>query len=208
MTQNKPYLVGLTGGIASGKSTAINYIQMRGYEVIDFDKISHDILNSKEISEKLIKEFGKKIVSNNKIDRKKLSNIVFSDKSSLIKLNEITHKIIFDKANEEIQHKNKEKIIFLDIPLLFETKKTFKNFYSQIDEIWVISSNERVQTTRLMIRDKIDIEEATNKIKAQMNLKIKERMGDVIFYNNSDIYSLYEDLRIELNNLEKRVKNA
>lgn len=205
MTQNKTYIVALTGGIATGKSTAINYIKMRGYTVIDFDKISHEVLNTKVVINELVSAFGKIILDDGKIERKKLGEIVFNDKNALKTLNHITHTRIYNRAKMLIEDNKNEKILFLDIPLLFETRLKFEDFYNQVDEIWVVSSNNRVQATRLMIRDKIDINEANKKMNSQMKLRIKEKMGDVIFYNNSDIYALYEDLRIELFNLEKRV---
>lgn len=206
MKQNKTYIVAVTGGIATGKSTAINYIKLRGYKVIDFDEISHEVLNNKIVINELVNAFGKSILENEKINRKKLGSYVFSDKVKLETLNTITHNRIYNKASKQIQENEKENILFLDIPLLYETKVKFEEFYKVVDEVWVISSNPRVQATRLMIRDKINIDIANKKIKSQMNLRLKERLGNVIFYNNSDIYALYEDLRIELFNLEKRVK--
>lgn len=203
MTQNK-YYIGLTGGIASGKSTASRYIKLKGYEVIDFDEIGHSIYNDEETIIEVRNAFGSKVFTNNKIDRKKLSKMVFSDKKKLETLNKITHSRIYDIATEKSKSVD-EKIVFFDIPLLFETKNEFKKFYSNIDEIWVISTTLNNQITRLMIRDSISIDEAKKRIKAQMNLKLKERMGDVVFYNNTDEYDLYNDLDIELKNLEKRV---
>lgn len=203
MTQNK-YYIGLTGGIASGKSTASRYIKLKGYEVIDFDEIGHSIYNDEETIIEVRNAFGSKVFTNNKIDRKKLSKVVFSDKKKLEILNKITHARIYDIATEKSKSID-EKIVFFDIPLLFETKNEFKKFYSSIDEIWVISTTLNNQITRLMIRDSISIDEAKKRIKAQMNLKLKERMGDVVFYNNTDEYDLYNDLDIELKNLEKRV---
>ncbi len=203
MTQNK-YYIGLTGGIASGKSTASRYIKLKGYEVIDFDEIGHRIYDDEGTIIEVKNAFGSKVFTNNKIDRKKLGKVVFSDKKKLEILNKITHARIYEIAYEKSKSID-EKIVFFDIPLLFETKNEFKEFYRNIDEIWVISTTLNNQITRLMIRDSISIDEAKKRIKAQMNLKLKERMGDVVFYNNTDEYDLYNDLDIELKNLEKRV---
>lgn len=205
MKQNKPYLVAVTGGIATGKSTTINYIKLRGYSVIDFDFLAHQILEDEIVIKELVNIFGNNIITNNKIDRKKLASIVFNNKTALDKLNLILHPKIYSKGDLEIEKYSSDRIIFLDIPLLFETKNTYKNFYSKINETWVVTCNKRVQITRLMIRDKITREDAEKKIESQLTLKLKEKLGDIIFYNNSDIYTLYDDLRIELMNLEKRV---
>lgn len=206
MKQSKSYLVAVTGGISTGKSTALNYIKMRGYEVIEFDLIGHEVLNDSLVIKQLVQNFGSKILNEDEsVNRKTLGRIVFSDKEKLNILNRITHSKIYEIAMEKIVSLKEERILFLDIPLLFETKNTFREFYSKVDEIWVISSREAVQISRLMIRDKITLEEAQNKIKSQMSLKVKERLADEVIYNNSDVYALYDEVRIELNNLEKRV---
>lgn len=206
MKRNKPYLVAVTGGIATGKSTALNYIKLRGYCVIDFDLIGHDLLKDNLVISLLVHNFGESIYLDKKIDRKTLGFLVFSDRDKLNVLNEIMHPRIYERAIEIIKSNEDEKIVFLDIPLLFETRNKFAEFYNKVSEIWVVSSREEVQISRLMIRDKISLEDAQNKIKSQMSLKVKERMADEVIYNNSDIYELYDEVRIELNNLEKRVK--
>lgn len=208
MTQNKSYIVAVTGSIGTGKSTTTNYIKMRGYEVVDFDVIAHNIIEEKHVLDKIKKSFEGRIFDGNILNKKKLASIVFEDKEKLNTLNEITHPYIYEKAKSTIDDLLEERIIFLDIPLLYETKNKFPDFYKIIDEVWVITSNQRVQTTRLMIRDRLTMDEASKKIKSQMNIRIKEKMGDVVIYNNSDMYSLYEDIRIELINLEKRVENG
>lgn len=206
MKLNKPYIVAITGGISTGKSTALNYIKMRGYEVIEFDLIGHFILKDKFVINQLIHCFGYNILNKDReIDRRALGKLVFSDKEKIKTLNQITHGKIYELAQEKINFLKNERIIFLDIPLLFETKNNFKEFYKKVNEIWVVSSIEAVQVTRLMIRDKITLEEAQDKIRSQMNLKVKERLADQVLYNNSDVYELYDEVRIELNNLEKRV---
>lgn len=207
MTQNRPYIVGVTGGIATGKSTSTNYIRMRGYEVIDFDKIAHDILDDKMTVKQLVNTFGEKILGEeNKIDRKKLGSIVFKNKVDLETLNNVMHPKIYQKTEDEIEELSGEKILFLDIPLLFETKNKFEDFYELVDEIWLINSREETQISRLMIRDKISVDEAKEKIRLQMPLKVKSKLSDVVIYNNSDIYGLYDEIRIELSNLERRVE--
>ena len=206
MKQNKPYIVAVTGGIATGKSTALNYIKMRGYEVIEFDVIGHNVLMDNLVVSQLSQIFGNAILDEQgNINRKALGSVVFADKEKLNILNNISHPKIYEIASKQIESFKDEDIIFLDIPLLYETKNNFTDFYKKINEVWVISSRETVQTSRLMIRDKISIEEAQNKIKSQMSLKVKERLADEVIYNNSDIYALYEQIRIELNNLGKRV---
>lgn len=207
MTLNSIYLVAITGSIASGKSIASNFLKISGYETINFDKLGHYVLSDDKIAKDLIvKEFGKGILGEDgSIDRKKLANIVFADKAKLQKLNSISHPRIYELAVEKIKSLEGQRVVFLEIPLLFETRNDFKSFYDSIDEIWLISTREDIQLSRLMIRDKISMEEAQSRIDAQLNLSIKEKLADLIIYNNDDIEDLYQEMRIELNNLERRI---
>lgn len=208
MMLNDIYLIAITGSIASGKSMASNFLKISGYETIDFDKLGHYVLEEDKVAkDMIIEEFGLGILdSSNKIDRKKLGNIVFSNKVNIQRLNSITHPRIYDLAIQEINKLKNEKVIFLEIPLLFETRNRFSEFYELIDEIWLISTKEEVQLSRLMIRDKIPMEEAKERIEAQLKLSIKEKLADIVIYNNDDLEDLFYELRIELENLERRIQ--
>lgn len=207
MRQNKPYLVGLTGGIATGKSTAANYIKLNGYSVIEFDKINHDLITNDSISKSELEAFfGPEIVDGEgNIIKSKLGDIVFNDKDKLHILNGIMHPKIYRRSMLMLEDLKDEDIVFLDIPLLFETKELIDLYKLKFNETWVISAKEDVQVSRLMIRNNIDINSAKNLIKTQMNIKVKEKLADVVIFNNYDIENLYDELRIELNNLRRRV---
>ncbi len=207
MKLNKQYIVGVTGGIATGKSTAVNFIKLNGYTAIEFDKINHDLMVQDPIvKSELTAFFGNRIVDKaGNIDRKKLGAIVFNNKEKLEMLNGIMHPKIYRKSIEILAEHRDEDIVFMDIPLLFETKDLIEYFKLKINEVWVISSKEELQISRLMIRNNIDINTARNLTKSQMNIKVKEKLADVVIYNNYDIENLYDELRIELNNLKRRV---
>lgn len=206
MTQNKPHIIGLTGGIASGKSTVTKYLNSLGYKVIDFDKLSREVLTNKFVIKELAITFGDYIIENDKVNRSHLAKIIFSDRYARERLNGIMHPRIYMKATREIKKLNNEKIVFLDIPLLFESKNSYPKFYSKINETWVISANENVQRTRLMLRDQITLEEAEGKIKSQLKLQLKEKLADVIIYNNGNLESLYKQIDSQLEKLTEGLK--
>lgn len=206
MTQNKPHIIGLTGGIASGKSTVTKYLNSLGYKVIDFDKLSREVLTNKFVIKELAITFGDYIIENDKVNRSRLAKIIFSDRYARERLNGIMHPRIYMKATRELKKLNNEKIVFLDIPLLFESKNSYPKFYSQINETWVISANEYVQRTRLMLRDQITLEEAEGKIKSQLKLQLKEKLADVIIYNNGNLESLYKQIDSQLEKLKEGLK--
>lgn len=206
MIQNKPYIIGITGGIASGKSTVTKYLNGLGYEVIDFDRLSREVLTNRFVVKELTIAFGDYIIENDKVNRSRLAKIIFSDRYARERLNEIMHPRIYMKATREIKKLKNEKMIFLDIPLLFESKNFYPKFYSQLNETWVISTNENVQRTRLMLRDQITLEEAEGKIKSQLKLQLKEKLGDVVIYNNGNLESLYKQIDGHLEQLIEGLK--
>ncbi|MFC1691647.1 dephospho-CoA kinase [Nanoarchaeota archaeon] len=106
----------VTGKIGSGKSSFANYFSKKGYKLIDVDKIGHNALMNKSIKSKIIKEFGKEILTQNKINRTKLGEIVFNNKNKLRILNKITHNYITKKVKQEIK-KSKSKKIIVDLAL-------------------------------------------------------------------------------------------
>lgn len=194
--------VGLTGSIGTGKSTVTKYLLEKGYKVIDADKISRDVVKKGEIGYfRLIDYFGKEIIDKEEnIDRKKLSKIVFSDKEKLEKLNSILHPIIISKIIElENKYKNKgEAIVFIDAPLLIETK-----LYENVDKVVLITADEDVQIKRIIKRDNIDETKARKIINAQMSFEEKSGFADFILKNNESRKKLFESLEIILQELVK-----
>jgi len=194
--------VGLTGSIGTGKSTVTKYLLERGYKVIDADKISRDVVKKGEVGYfKLLDYFGKEIIDKEEnIDRQKLSKIVFSDKEKLEKLNSILHPVIIDKISElENEYKNKgEAIVFIDAPLLIETK-----LYENVDKVVLITADEDIQIKRIVKRDNIDETKARKIINAQMSFEEKRFFADFILKNNESRKKLFESLEIILQELVK-----
>lgn len=176
-------IIGLTGGIATGKSTVANILKSLGSYVIDADKISHEILDeSKEAYKAVVEEFGKDILDeNDKIDRKKLGKEVFSENKKLQKLEKITHPFILKEIKDDIKkNKNRHKHLVLDAPLLFET-----NLDEVVDCTILIVCDYSIQIKRIKMRDGLSVEEAKKRIEAQMPLSEKKKLADEIISNNS-----------------------
>ena len=192
------YVIGITGGIASGKSHVVDVICKMGYEVIDSDKISYELsLKGNKVYNEIINTFGEEyVLSNGEIDRKKLGRLIFNSEKDKQKLNEISHPYII----KEIKKRLKESqgfIVFLDIPLLYEAKLEYL-----CDKIICVYLDKTKQIERLMARDGIDYEYALKKINSQIDLQIKAKQSDYII--NS--YGSLEQTETITKNLIEKIK--
>ncbi|NMB09820.1 MAG: dephospho-CoA kinase [Tissierellia bacterium] len=195
MMQNSK-IIGITGGIASGKSTLCTLLSNMSYTIINTDNITHDLYTKGNKGYKKILEiFGEKILDKYRnIDRKKLGNIVFNDKKKMLQLEDLIHPLVMEEVLNKVE-KTDEKIIFVEIPQLFEAydKVTqYINFY----EIWLIYVDEKEQLKRLIKRDNLSKEEAIKRINSQMSLEEKKLKADFLIENNGNI----EDLELKLIN--------
>lgn len=190
----KSRIIGLTGSIATGKSTVSNYLKEKGYKVIDADQITHELMRKGNVNYiQIVKYFGCKILDENEeIDRKKLSKMVFSDKNELKKLNYLTHPNIFNKIKKTIEISD-EKIIFLDIALLIEFIRDEK-WNIHLDEIWLVYVDRNLQFERLKKRNNFSEEEANIRIDAQMKIDEKIKYANFILYNDRNLEYLYEQI--------------
>jgi dephospho-CoA kinase len=179
-------IIGLTGNIASGKS-AISYILKNlGAEVLDMDKIGKQIqeLNYKKVIEKIEKRFGKEIIENEKINRKKLGSIVFSDKQALIDLNSIMIPLMTEKLKRTIDENRKKetKVLVVDAAILFEA-----NWDKFVDYVWVVYVPRETQINRLIKREKITQEEAIMRVDSQESIDEKIEKADVVIDNSKNL---------------------
>lgn len=189
-------VIGLTGGIATGKSVVLKMIEELAIPVIDSDKIARTIMEPpSDALDAIEKEFGLEFINNDgTLNRKKLGNAVFDDKEKLEKLNSITHpaiRKIIDKFIEKYKNDG-EKVCVLDAPVLIEG-----NFTDMVDYIILTHADENVQMKRLMDRDKLSREESFKRIKSQMPFEEKKKYADYIIDNNKDI----EYTRLQLSNI-------
>lgn len=203
MIQNNCKLIGLTGGIGTGKSTVSQFLMEKGYPIIDADKIAREVVElNKPAYREIIREFGDDILQKDKnIDRKALGNIIFNNKELREKLNSIIHPYILKSIKDEINKLKEEPIIILDIPLLFELYSLWKVYNIHFHEIWLVYLNKDMQIERLAKRDNISKEEAIKKIESQMNLEEKRTKSSKILDNSGDIENLKKQVEDLLNSL-------
>ncbi|MEQ2129838.1 dephospho-CoA kinase [Caldanaerobacter subterraneus KAk] len=195
-------VVGLTGGIGSGKSTVSGILAKLGAKIIDADLVSREIMEKgKEAYNEIVDCFGKEILDKEgNIDRKKLGSIVFSDKEKLKRLNEITHPKIIDKIKKMIEEeKDKDKVIVIDAALLIET-----GLYKLVDEVWLVVVDIDTQIRRVMERDGFSCEEALKRIKSQMPLEEKIKYADFIINNSKDLRKTEEQVRLLWQRFDRR----
>ena len=182
-------VVGLTGGIVSGKSTVALMFKDLGAKIVDADKLGHSVILPHEPAwEKIVKIFGKDILQNDlTIDREKLGKIVFANQSLLKKLNDITHPEITKIIKKEIDSlKNKtynqKKILIIDAALIYEAK-----IDRLMDKIIVVYIDEDEQIKRLIKRNNLSKDEALQRIKSQMPMKEKVKMADYVIDNSNSL---------------------
>ncbi len=173
-------IIGITGGIGAGKSTVSKEFENLGATVVDADKISRAVLlKNGRAYEEAVEFFGEEILlENGEINRKRLADIVFSDKKMLDKLNEITHKHIFFEMKNQIKNA-KTKVVILDVPLLFSA-----DFSIDCDLKVAVLADENVRIERVMKRDKVTAEEVKARISNQMSDKEYEEKADICIINN------------------------
>jgi dephospho-CoA kinase len=185
--------IGLTGGIASGKSTVTEMIRGLGIPVIDADQVARDVVKAgEEAYEQIIKTFGQDILQENgEIDRAKLGAIVFYNEQERKKLNAIVHPAVRRRmlAEKEAYVQKGAKTIVLDIPLLFESELTHL-----IDKIIVVYVDDDIQLERLMKRNGFSEEEALARIRSQMPLHEKVKKADAVINNNGTIEETKQQL--------------
>ena len=183
-----PFLIAITGSIASGKSTASKWFEDKGYEVYYADKIGHEILKKSEIVSDVINEFGSEILKYGKIDRRKLGEIVFDNPEKLKFLNNLLHPRIRVEMQKTIDTSNSE-ILFFEIPLLFEN-----GLEKGFDLIINVSTKKENQITRLKKRDGISKKKAQKKIDTQIPDEEKQKRANVNIFNNNDVKDLHSQL--------------
>jgi len=194
-------VLGLTGGIASGKSTVAKMFMEKGIPIIDTDLISRDLLKKgTEAYNEIIKFFSPEILLTNKeINRKKLGRIIFANQQKREKLNKIIHPKVLDIVDNEIYRYQQlgTKIVVVDVPLLFET-----NYHKKVDKTVVVYAELKQQINRLMARDNITKEYAVMKINAQMPLSSKVDKADYVINNSFSILTTKKDFLKILEELE------
>ena len=180
-------IVGLTGGIASGKSVVSNMLRDMGATIIDADEISREVmLPHTKCWEEVVSTYGSELLLEDlTIDRKKLAVSVFNDPEQIKKLNNIVHPYIMKRIEEmieEIKDNNPQALVIVDAALLVET-----NAYKRYDKLIVVYVSKETQLKRLMIRDAMSREEAESRMDLQLPLREKIKVADYVIENEGSL---------------------
>lgn len=183
-------VIGLTGGIGTGKSTAARYFQELGALIIDADRVGKEIADSNpEVKEKIKFEFGRNFFdSKGNLKRKELGNLVFANNKELQKLNNILHPLMIKIIEEKVQKdifSNKYKMIIVDAAIIFELNQEKK-----FDFIVTVSSNKDICRKRILKKNGISSENFEDRFNSQINPEIKEKKSDYVIKNNGTINEL------------------
>ena len=198
----KKVVIGLTGGIGTGKSTVSQILKEKNFPVIDLDVISHEVIKFPKVMEKIIENFGKEVLEYNNtgnwiISREKLGRVIFGNREKRLILNSIMHPEILRIMREKILECKKEnKIIFVEIQLLFEVQ-----WEKEFDYILLVSAEKDTQVKRILARDKRSKEEALSIINSQMPLDEKKKRSDYVIENDGNI----QDLERKIDEFLKKV---
>lgn len=180
-------ILGITGGIATGKTAVSDILKNLDIKVIDMDIISREVIKLPKIIQSIQNEFGSGVVKNGTVDRKLLREFIFDDKAKVQKLNNIMHPAIIENAKNEIDRlKANTPLIVVVIPLLFET-----NLEYLTDSILLVTADYDKQVERIMKRDNSTKTNAENIIAAQMPLSEKVKKSNYVIENNGT----YEELK-------------
>lgn len=201
------HIIGLTGGIASGKSTVSQLLQETGAYIIDADEIAHIIVEPGQPALQDIQEtFGTGVLlPDGALDRKKLGEIIFNNPEARKNLDSITHdriKIEIEKAIEKAAQDG-YNIVVLDIPLLIEA-----NWQYMVDVVWVVYIDRETQVNRLMERDSLTRAEALARIQSQLSLDEKKRYADIVIDNSGALSETREQVAAALSVLNKNAKTT
>ncbi|HCY6461414.1 TPA: dephospho-CoA kinase [Staphylococcus aureus] len=187
-----PKVIGLTGGIASGKSTVSELLSVFGFKVVDADKAAREAVKKGSKGLAQVREvFGDEAIDENgEMNRRYMGDLVFNHPEKRLELNAIIHPIVRDIMEEEKQEYLKQGYnVIMDIPLLFENELD-----NTVDEVWVVYTSESIQMDRLMQRNNLSLEDAKARVYSQISIDKKSRMADHVIDNLGDKLELKQNL--------------
>ena len=199
-------IAGLTGGIASGKSTVSGFLSDAGAQVIDADQIARKVVKPGNPGyDAILALFGRTILMpGGDIDRKRLGEIIFNDPDKKARLDAIVHPLVFERSAERIAQiaaQTPDAVVIMDIPLLFEA-----GMESDLAEVIVVYVPEKLQLERLMNRDGIDEQAAMARIRSQMPIEKKRRRATVVIDNSGTTFDSRRQALAVFRRLKQRSK--
>ncbi len=181
--------VAITGNIASGKSEVCRLIESAGNKILYTDNLGHDLLDGNLAVIEAFKDFD--IMSDGRISREKLAKVVFSDEVMRQKLNSIIHPLIKEKICEFFEQNSDEKMVFVEIPLLFEC-----GMQNLFDKIVLVYSDDEIRLERIINRNHCGKNDAMARIKSQMPQEDKLKLVDIVIKNNGSIDDLKKQVEL------------
>lgn len=198
------HIIGLTGGIGTGKSTVAEFLAEQGATIVNADLVGHEVyLPGRPAYHEIVDEFGKEVVADDgTIDRKKLGTIVFSDPKNLARLNAITHPRMKGMMREKLQEiaRGGAEIAVLEAALLFEAK-----WDDLADEIWVTVTPPEIVAERVAARSNLTIEAVMERIRSQMTNEQRTERADVVIDTSGDMDSTREQAQEQWEKLRRRL---
>ncbi len=195
----KPYIIGLTGGIASGKSSALNIFKECGIDTIDCDLIVSGLWNEDFFCELIRKNFNLDILDSKKL-KSVVSSIAFENASEREKLNNLTHPLVLSEIDKMVNNLKDKEIIVIDMPLLFEID------YQKVDTTLLIYVNEKEQLKRLCERSNLNGVQANKIISTQIPLSRKYFLADYVIDNNGSLYQLAKEIKEFIKEIKDEIK--
>lgn len=193
-------IVGLTGGIATGKSTVSKMLKDSGVFIIDVDLIAREVVEPGTVGlKKIVAHFGSEILfpNSNELNRKKLGSLVFNSKEKLDQLNQILQPIIRQEIIERLEEAKKiHSLVVVDMPLLFEEK-----YETLFDQIIVVTTQKNLQIDRLKKRNHLTEAEALQRIHAQLDMEYKEQRADLVIDNSGSFENAKQQVQAWLDSI-------
>ena len=194
-------IIGLTGGIGSGKSTVSDILKEQGIPVVDGDRIAREVVEPhRPAYDEVVRVFGTEVLQQDgTLNRKHIGEIVFSDPEKLSMLNSITHKEIYRVILERLESLKETgtTLVFLDVALLFET-----GFDQLTDRVWEVDAPDAVRVERIQKRDGLREEEILKRIQSQMSREMRNTKGDLVLDNSKGREELKAQILQELKQYE------
>ena len=185
-------IIGITGGISSGKSTVTNFLRQRGFQVVDADALVHQLqAPGGRLYNILVEHFGNQVLlKNGQLNRPLLASLIFSNPEEQEWSKETQGQVILEELSAlKNQLAQTEAIFFMDIPLLFE-----QGYESWFDEVWLIYLDRETQIVRLMNRDKLSLEAAESRLASQWSLDKKKKLATHIIDNSGSLDQLLSQI--------------
>jgi dephospho-CoA kinase len=196
-------VIGLTGGIGSGKSTVGRLLAELGAVTVDLDRVGHEVLRQPDVRESLVEQFGRAILdSHGEIDRARLGRLVFNDPAALSRLNAIVHPAIDAVAAARLEkyHRQGAKVVVLEAAALLEAGRG-----GEFDELWVNTAPQEVALRRLAGRGGLSREEALTRLRSQLSNEERIRQADVVIDTDCTLDELKERVAAEWRQLLERL---